>query len=684
MNDKVITITLAGNPNVGKSTLFNNLTGLNQHTGNWSGKTVDNAFGEYSFNNKQYRVYDLPGTYSLVPSSKEEIIARDFICFEKTDLIIIVCDATCLEKNLNLVIQTLELNKQVIVCINLNDEAIKKGIIIDKNKLESYLKVPIILMSAKQTEDMNVFMSFVDKKLYNAFNNYTCRYTNEIETHLSELIQFLKNNIETDININWLAINLISGDKYIYDFIMEYLNIDLDTLILIDDIIMKTNYKLSKNNINIGDMIINSINDETNKIIKNCVTYTDINYKKSDIKYDKLFTSKKTGIPIMILMLMFLFFLTITFSNIPSELLMMLFSKIEIILENILEFINFPHFLTGFLIDGIYKTVTWIVAVMLPPMLIFFPLFTLLEDVGYLPRIAFNLDNWFQKCGACGKQALTMCMGIGCNAVGVVGCRIIDSPRERLIAIITNNFMPCNGRFPILISTISIFFTYNITGFKGSIIASFILTALIASGILMTFIVSKFLSITLLKGKSSTFVLELPPYRKPEILSVLIRSILDRALFILKRAVVVAVPAGVVIYLLANININDLSILSHLTTFLDPMGKLFGMDGVILLAFILGIPAKEIVIPVMIMCYANINSLTDMNSLDELRDLLLLNGWTIKTAICTLVFTMFHFPCTTTLLTIKNETGSLKWMFVSFIIPTLIGLFFCCILNIIL
>lgn len=314
---------------------------------------------------------------------------------------------------------------------------------------------------------------------------------------------------------------------------------------------------------------------------------------------------------------------------------------------------------------------------MLPPMAIFFPLFTLLEDLGYLPRIAFNLDKYFKKCRACGKQALTMCMGFGCNAAGIVGCRIIDSPRERMIAMLTNNFVPCNGRFPTLIAVLAMFFVGTGGGLLRSLWSALLLTGLIVLGILMTFFVSAALSRTVLKGTPSSFTLELPPYRKPQIGKVIIRSIFDRTLFVLGRAAAVAAPAGIVIWLLANISIGNITLLSRCAGFLDPFARLFGLDGVILLAFILGLPANEIVVPIIIMTYLSAGSLIEMNDLSALRMLLVENGWTWATAISVMLFSLMHWPCSTTCLTIRKETKSWKWTIAAFLIPTGFGLLAC-------
>ncbi|MEG0229209.1 MAG: nucleoside recognition domain-containing protein, partial [Oscillospiraceae bacterium] len=368
-------------------------------------------------------------------------------------------------------------------------------------------------------------------------------------------------------------------------------------------------------------------------------------------------------------------------ANYPSTLLSDCLFWIGDRLFEFFNFCNLPIWLNNCLINGIYKVVAWVVAVMLPPMAIFFPLFTLLEDLGVLPRIAFNLDKCFKKANSCGKQALTMCMGFGCNAAAITGCRIIDSKRERLIAILTNNFVPCNGRFPTIISIITLFFVGASGGFLSSISSTFILMCVIICGILMTFLISKFLSKTFLKGVPSSFTLELPPYRAPQIGKVIVRSIFDRTLFVLARAVCIAAPAGLIIWLCANVFIGDVSILNHLSSFFDPFAKLMGLDGVILLAFILGFPANEIVVPIIIMAYLSTGSIMEFDNIWQLKELLLSNGWTITTAICLITFSLFHFPCSTTILTIKKETKSIKWTIFSFILPTIIGITICIIIN---
>lgn len=662
-------VALSGNPNVGKSTIFNSLTGLNQHTGNWPGKTVTNVTGKYIYKEKEFIIVDIPGTYSLMANSVEEEVARDFICFGNPDITVVITDATCLERNLNLVLQTIEITKNVIVCVNLMDEAKRKGIKIDLKKLSQLLGVKVVGTSANTEEGIEQ----LKEEIYKNINQET------ISIRYNECIERAISLIEEKINIRWLSLKLLEEDESLLNSIKNYTNINLN-----DKELKNTINEAKKIIINEGfdndkfrDEIVSTLVKKAEEISKSVVSYSIEKYNERDRKIDKILTSKKFGIPIMILLLGIILWITITGANYPSQVLSKLLFYIQGKLTEFFIWIKVPAWLEGILVQGMYRTLAWVVSVMLPPMAIFFPLFTLLEDLGYLPRIAFNLDNFFRKCNACGKQALTMCMGFGCNAAGIVGCRIIDSPRERLISVITNNFVPCNGRFPMLIAVITMFFTGYFIGPLKSVISTIILLFVIILGIVMTFLISKILSKTILKGVPSSFTLELPPYRKPQVGKIIIRSIFDRTLFVLGRAVSVAAPAGIVIWIMANIKVGNMSILNHCAEFLNPFANIIGLDGYILMAFILGFPANEIVIPIIIMSYMATGSLVEINSMTELHSLLVSNGWSIITAICVMLFSLMHWPCSTTCLTIKKETKSIKWTLISFLVPTVTGIIIC-------
>ena len=679
-NEKVI--ALSGNPNVGKSTVFNNLTGLNQHTGNWPGKTVLNALGKCKHKDTNFILVDIPGTYSLMANSEEEEIARDYICFGNPDTTVIVTDATCLERNMNLVLQTIEITSKVVVCVNLLDEAKRKKIEVDLEELAKQLGVPVVGTSARSGKGLNTLMD----EVYNVTNNLTvCNpikitYDDTIEELINMIEPSVKEILKETISSRWVSLKLLDGDEKILTTLKRYLNYDLLSFASISDKVEEARNKLHTLGIDqdvFRDNIVSQIVKTAEKIMEPVITFGNDKYNSMDRRIDKILTSKIFGIPIMIGLLGVIFWITIIGANVPSSILADFLFWIEDRLSDFCTWIGTPSWVHGLFVMGIYRTLAWVISVMLPPMAIFFPMFTLLEDLGYLPRVAFNLDNYFKKACAHGKQALTMCMGFGCNAAGIIGCRIIDSPREKLIAMITNNFVPCNGRFPTLIAIITMFFTGILVGPLRPLLSTVILTGVIVLGVFMTLLISKLLSNTILKGLPSSFTLELPPYRKPQVGKVIVRSIIDRTLYVLMRAVIVAIPAGIIIWILANIRIGNISILSHCAMFLNPFAKLLGLDGYILMAFILGFPANEIVVPIIIMSYMATGSLLELNSLSELRELLISHGWTWLTAICTMLFSLMHWPCGTTCLTIRKESGSWKWTAISVLIPTLTGMVIC-------
>ncbi len=596
-------IALCGNPNVGKSTLFNALTGMKQHTGNWSGKTVSLARGICTRGGKRYGIVDLPGTYSLLAHSKEEEIASGFIADGNADAAVVVCDATCLVRSLTLAMQVSRLNARTVICINLMDEAERRGISIDTAKLEALSGLPCAAVSARS------------------------------ERGIDEL--FIKINAALEAEPS-------PPPAFACDC-------------------PNAAFCLSES------------------ICAKCVAVS----KKADerrMKIDRILTGRYTGIPIMLMLLALVFYITLEGANYPSAWLSKLLLSLEPPLNSALLSLGLPQGAALALSAGAYRVLAWVVSVMLPPMAIFFPMFTFLEELGYLPRAAFNMDHYFSRSGSCGKQALTMLMGLGCNAAAIVGCRIIDSPRERLIAILTNAFVPCNGRFPALIAVISMFFTYSAFA-SGALAGAVMLTALLIVSVAATLLCGRLLSRTLLKGEQSSFTLEMPPFRMPRVGRLIVRSVVDRTLFVLGRAAAVAAPAGLLLYALSNISIGGQSILAAAVDFLDPFARIFGLDGAILIAFMLGFPANEIVLPIAIMAYTASGSLEELPALCDMRALLIANGWSIKTAVCFVLFSVMHWPCSTTLLTIKKETGSLKWTILAFLLPTLFGLAACFIVN---
>lgn len=677
-SDKII--TLAGNPNVGKSTVFNALTGLKQHTGNWPGKTVINTQGYFKKDDQGFVLIDIPGSYSLMARTEEELVARDFTVFAPVDAVVVVCDATSLKRNLNLVLQIIETGKKVIVCVNLVDEAKKRGITIDSKKLSELLGVQVVKTAARSRYGLDELVECLKNFDLKKDTPINLVHSDFIEDAVKELQPLIAKKLKTDLSTRYVALRLLDADSAFKQSMKENLKVDLWEDIEISACLEKIKKEFKEKNISaldVGDKISSKYVVTASEIAEKVVTFTKAAPDKKDRMLDKLFTSKATGIPIMITLLFLVFYFTIAGAEPLSEFVGKCTFLLEEKLEELVVFLGIKGTITDILIHGVYNVIAWVVSVMLPPMAIFFPIFTLLEDFGYLPRVAFNLDKGFQWSNACGKQALTMCMGFGCNCAGVTGARIIDSTRERLIAIITNNFVPCNGRFPILIAVITMFLAGKKTGLSGSLIGAAILSLVILLSVVLTLLVSKLLSLTVLKGYPSSFTIELPPYRKPQIGTVIVRSVIDRTLKVLWRAICAAAPAGLIIWFLGNITTqNGTSYLTYMTSFLDPLGKLMGMDGTALSGFILGLPANEIVMPTMMMAYTHGTGLIELSDLD-FYNLLQANGWTWITAINVLIFTVCHWPCATALLTIREETQSTKWTVVSFLLPTVIGMILC-------
>ena len=654
-------IALAGNPNTGKSTLFNALTGLKQHTGNWSGKTVGRAEGRFWLGEKEAVLVDLPGIYSLFSAGAEEACARDFLAFGDADAVAVVVDASALERHLPLALQVMELMPRCVLCLNLADEAEKKGISIDDKKLSALTGVPVVKTAARTGRGLSDLTAALEKVMEQEPHVRHTPFHKTLPEDFAELLAEGENLLPKSKNRPLLLDFLWQKEE---DVLSEEVGEEL------------RQWRTKCNGYFAGEEEALAVYRKERSLCfqKRAETLTAAVCKKNEGKgdttaqMDKLFLRKRTGVPLMLLLLALVFWITAVGANVPSQMLMSVFTKLGATCRSALE--SSPVWLESLLMDGVFLTVSWVVSVMLPPMAIFFPMFTLLEDCGLLPRIAFQLDGLFRRAGAHGKQALTLCMGFGCNAAGVTACRIIDSPRERLIAILTNNFVPCNGRFPTILLLIAVFLSVGKPWMSG-----FALFVVIGLSVGMTLLVSFFLSRTVLKGMPSAFVLELPPFRRPQIGQVLVRSLLDRTIFVLGRAITAAAPAGAIIWLLQRIQTGDGTLLTQIAMFLEPLGGIMGLSGPILLAFLLGLPANEIVLPILLMFYSQSGMLVEGGS--QTGAMLAANGWTWMTAVCAILFSLNHFPCATTLLTIRKETGSRKWTAISFLLPTIIGICLC-------
>ncbi|WP_454983389.1 ferrous iron transport protein B [Capnocytophaga sputigena] len=685
------TIALAGNPNTGKSTVFNALTGLRQHTGNWPGKTVTRAEGSFSFHDQRYRIIDLPGTYSLLSTSEDEEVARDFILFGKPDVTVIVVDASRLERNLSLALQILEITDKAVLCLNLMDEARRHHITIDTRTLSRDLGIPVVATSARTKEGIPDLLFAIEEVVSGKFQTKKQTYIDlpkenaeaiaELQSALSELNPELPNT-------RWLAMRLIEGDESVQKGMEEGTfsaenNPEKQSRVLrIADEYHKILGDHYRND------LVEAIYAQATTLINASVS-TDFSAHsfRVDRAIDRVVTHKIWGFPIMFLLLAGVLWITIIGANYPSQWLSDLFvGWLYPLLKDGANALHFPWWLSGFLIDGVYLATTWVISVMLPPMAIFFPLFTLLEDFGYLPRVAFNLDKLFRTAGAHGKQALTMSMGFGCNAAGVVATRIINSPREKLIAIITNNFSLCNGRWPTQILIATLFIGALVPKQWSSTVSMLAVIGIAVLGIAFSFLTSWLLSKTLLKGESSFFVLELPPYRPPRFFQTLYTSLIDRTLIVLWRAIVFAAPAGAVIWLICNLQIAQQPIALWLIQGLDPIGVFIGLNGVILLAYIVAIPANEIVIPTVLMLTTMVLGQTAVGegagvlmeaSTSQVGVLLHAGGWTLLTAVNLMLFSLLHNPCSTTIYTIYKETQSKKWTLIATLLPVLYGIVVC-------
>lgn len=697
-----ILIALAGNPNVGKSTVFNALTGLRQHTGNWPGKTIVRAEGAFAHEGARVKVVDLPGTYSLQAGSADEEVARDFVLFGRPDVTVVVVDATRLERNLNLTLQILDITDRVVVYLNLIDEARRHGIAIDAKKLERELGVPVVAGVARSRVGIDELLDVAHRVATGQRSTTPFRvqhYAPAVETVVASVAKAVEDVFPGVPNSRWVSHRLLNADDAVVESVrsgeLGQLHQDVSETGMVVPVaererVLDTAHRLRWELPPDFHDSIAERNYEASRQIVDAVQLKGLRKAGFDVDrtLDRVLTNRWSGFPLMLAILAAVFWLTIEGANVPSGLLAsLLIETVHPRLHDLGAMLSMPWWLSGFLFDGLYLATAWVVAVMLPPMAIFFPVFTLLEDFGYLPRVAFNLDSMFRVAGAHGKQALTMCMGFGCNAAGVVATRIIDSPRERLIAIITNNFSLCNGRWPTQILVATIFIGAVAPAHLAGLVSATAVVGIAVLGIAVMFITSWLLTRTVLRGEATSFSLELPPYRPPRILQTLYTSMIDRTLIVLWRAVVFALPAGAVIWLVSNIQWGDMSVAGQLVSSLEPFGWLIGLNGVILLAYVVAIPANEIVIPTILMLTvlttggsgtgAGAGVMFELDSADATGELLRGGGWTVLTAVNLMLFSLLHNPCSTTIYTIYRETRSAKWTTLAALLPVAMGVIVC-------
>jgi len=630
-DDHELRIALAGNPNVGKSTIFNALTGMDQHTGNWSGKTVSAAEGHFSAGDRRFVLVDIPGLYSLRGSSAEEKAARDEIVSGGAEGVVVVCDAGCLQRNLSLALQVMEVQPRTLICVNLLDEAASRGIEVDTAALSRELGVPVVGVVARSGQCLDLLREEICRMMSSPPPEIS-------PTELPEELSAAADRAAQLLGCGRIhALRALEGDPELPETPQ----------------ITALRRELSMDCGQISDEVSLAYMSRAGEAAQAAVTCRETSAVSRDRRLDRLFLSPLTGIPVMILLLGAVLWLTITGANYPSELLSRGFSALGELLSRGLFRLGAPSWLEGALIQGVYRTVSWVVSVMLPPMAIFFPMFTLLEDFGYLPRMAFTLDGCFRCAGACGKQAITMAMGLGCNACGVTGCRTIDSPRERLIGILTNSFMPCNGRFPVIIAVIAMFFFGELPVQRraGAVLP--------AAGS------------THDPGGVQTAEQDRPKGRNIGLYpgAAALSPATDRESAGQVAAGQDGLCPGESLRCGGALRTADLVSGQHLAgggggvrppspELLAPLGELMGLDGAVLLAFILGFPANEIVLPIILMTYLSQSGLAEAPGLPQIRELLILNGWGSVRGLCMVVFTLFHFPCATTCLTIKKKRAA--------------------------